>query len=127
MKLIIIKENFDIKRVIFRESKNSIKLSYDINYISMIGITIKINSIYILDKGTFLIIKIGDKDKKLLNTIDNYFSKKIENYDNILVNDTIKVKKHNEYISPKGNDILITMNSIKSNPNMRNKVQIFSI
>ena len=127
MKLIIIKENFDIKRVIFRESKNSIKLSYDINYISMIGITIKINSIYILDKGTFLIIKIGDKDKKLLNTIDNYFSKKIENYDNILVNDTIKVKKHNEYISPKDNDILITMNSIKSNPNMRNKVQIFSI
>lgn len=127
MKLIIIKENFDIKRVIFRESKKSIKLSYDINYISMIGITIKINSIYILDKGTFLIIKIGDKDKKLLNTIDNYFSKKIENYDNILVNDTIKVKKHNEYISPKDNDILITMNSIKSNPNMRNKVQIFSI
>lgn len=127
MKLIIIKENFDIKRVIFRESKKSIKLSYDINYISMIGITIKINSIYILDKGTYLIIKIGDKDKKLLNTIDNYFSKKIENYDNILVNDTIKVKKHNEYISPKDNDILITMNSIKSNPNMRNKVQIFSI
>jgi hypothetical protein len=93
----------------------------------MIGITIKINSIYILDKGTFLIIKIGDKDKKLLNTIDNYFSKKIENYDNILVNDTIKVKKHTEYISPKDNDILITMNSIKSNPNMRKKVQIFSI
>lgn len=127
MKLIIIKENFDFKRIIFRESKNSIKISYNINFVSMIGITINIEYDYILDKGTFLIVKLKKKDKKLIEDIDSFFKGLVINYDNMLINDTIKVKKHSEYKTPKCEKLSVTMNSIKKNTNDLNKVQIFSI
>jgi hypothetical protein len=127
MKLIIIKENFDFKRIIFRESKNSIKISYNINFVSMIGITINIEYDYILDKGTYLIVKLKKKDKKLIEDIDSFFKGLVINYDNMLINDTIKVKKHNEYKAPKCEKLSVTMNSIKKNMNDLNKVQIFSI
>lgn len=127
MKLIIIKENFDFKRIIFRESKNSIKISYNINFVSMIGITINIEYDYILDKGTYLIVKLKKKDKKLIEDIDSFFKGLVINYDNMLINDTIKVKKHNEYKTPKCEKLSVTMNSIKKNINDLNKVQIFSI
>jgi hypothetical protein len=127
MKLIIIKENFDTKRILFRESKNCIKISYDINYISMIGITLKLAYDYLIDKETFLILKVNEKDKILLNKIDEYFNKSISNYDKMLINNTIKVKKHNEYKRSSEKVISITMNSIKKNNNGMNKVQIFSI
>ena len=127
MKLIIIKENFDFKRIIFRESKNSIKISYNINFVSMIGITINIEYDYILDKGTFLIVKLKKKDKKLIEDIDSFFKDLVINYDNMLINDTIKVKKHSEYKIPKCEKLSVTMNSIKKNTNDLNKVQIFSI
>ena len=127
MKLIIIKENFDFKRIIFRESKNSIKISYNINFVSMIGITINIEYDYILDKGTYLIVKLKKKDKKLIEDIDSFFKRIVINYDNMLINDTIKVKKHNEYKAPKCEKLSVTMNSIKKNMNDLNKVQIFSI
>ena len=127
MKLIIIKENFDTERILFRESKNCIKISYDINYISMIGITLKLVYDYLIDKETFLILKVNEKDKILLNKIDEYFNKTISNYDTMLINNTIKVKKHNEYKVSSEKVISITMNSIKKNNNGMNKVQIFSI
>lgn len=127
MKLIIIKENFDFKRIVFRESKNSIKISYNINFVSMIGITINIEYEYILDKGTFLIVKLKKKDKKLIESIDNFFKDLVIKYDNMLINDTIKVKKHSEYTTPKDEKLSVTMNSIKKNTNDLNKVQIFSI
>jgi len=127
MKLIIIKENFDFKRIIFRESKNSIKISYNINFVSMIGITINIEYEYIFDKGAFLIVKLKKKDKKIIEDIDSFFKGIVINYDNMLINDTIKVKKHNEYTTPKSEKLSVTMNSIKKNTNNLNKVQIFSI
>lgn len=127
MKLIIIKENFDTERILFRESKNCIKISYDINYISMIGITLKLAYDYLIDKETFLILKVNEKDKILLNKIDTYFNKTISNYDKMLINNTIKVKKHNDYKLSSEKVISITMNSIKKNNNGMNKVQIFSI
>ena len=65
MKLLIIKENFDLKRILFRESKKCIKISYDINHVSMIGITLKVNYATILDRETYIIIKVDPKDRKL--------------------------------------------------------------
>ena len=43
MKLVIIKEHFELNRILFRQSKNSIKISYNINNLSMIGITMNID------------------------------------------------------------------------------------
>lgn len=93
----------------------------------MIGITINVEHEYIIDKGTFLIVKLKKNDKKLINDIDNYFKDIVINYDKMLINDTIKVKKHNEYKETNDNKISITMNSIKKTQNNLNKVQIFSI
>ena len=127
MKLLLIKENFDLKRVLFRKSKKSIKISYDINHVSMIGITFKINYETILDRETYIIIKVSPKDRKIFLDIDRHFESLIENYDKVMLNDNIKIKKHNEYVTPQNKKISITMNSIKKNISGRNKVQIFSI
>jgi len=126
MKLVIIKENFELNRILFRQSKNSIKISYDINNVSMIGITININFENLSDKGTYIILKVCGKDIETLKLIDEYFSDKITDYDSMIIKDSIKVKKHNEYTKPdKG--ITLSMNSIKRNQLGRNRVQIFSI
>ena len=127
MKLLIIKENFDLKRILFRESKKCIKISYDINHISMIGITINISYDNLIDRGTYIIIKIKRDDIKLFHDIDEYLNKKIENYEKYMIDDHIKVKKHSEYKESLHKNISITMNSIKKNISGKNKVQIFSI
>ena len=128
MKLVIIKENFDLNRILFRESKTSIKISYNVNHVSMIGITININYEYIIDKGTYMIIKVNEEDRQILTKIDLHLEKNINDYDKMIINDTIKVKKHKEYKNdPLNKNLLITMNSIKRNGAGRNKVQIFSI
>ena len=126
MKLVIIKENFELNRILFRQSKNSIKVSYDINNVSMIGITMNINFENSSDKGTYIILKVCEKDIETLKLIDGYFSNKITDYDSMIIKDSIKVKKHNEYTKP-DKEITISMNSIKRNQLGRNKVQIFSI
>ena len=61
MKLVIIKENFELNRILFRQSKNSIKISYDINNVSMIGITMNINFQNLIDKETYIILKVCEK------------------------------------------------------------------
>ena len=128
MKLVIIKENFDLNRILFRESKTSIKISYNVNHVSMIGITININYEYIIDKGTYMIIKVNEEDRQILTKIDLHLEKNINDYDKMIINDTIKVKKHKEYKNdPLKKKLLKTMNSIKKNGSGRNKVQIFSI
>ena len=126
MKLVIIKENFELNRILFRQSKNSIKISYDINNVSMIGITMNINFQNLSDKGTYIILKVCEKDIETLKLIDEYFSSKITDYDSMIIKGSIKVKKHNEYTNP-GKGITLSMNSIKRNQLGRNKVQIFSI
>lgn len=127
MKLFIIKENFDLNRILFRESKKSVKISYDINNISMIGITVNIIFDNLIDKGTYIIVKINKEDIKLISDIDEYLNKKMKNYENFMINGNIKVKKHNEYKIPLNKKLSITMNSIKKNNVGKNKVQIFSI
>ena len=127
MKVLIIKENFDLKRIIFRESKKSIKISYDINHVSMIGITVNILYEKMVDKGTYMILKIHPNDIKLLSDIDNYLNEKLTDYEHFIVNGNIKVKKHNEYKIAQNKNISITMNSIRKNISGKNKVQIFSI
>ena len=127
MIVLIIKDNFDLKRILFRESKKSIKISYDINHVSMIGITVNILYEKMVDKGTYMILKIHSDDIKLLSDIDNYLNEKLPDYEHFMVNGNIKVKKHNEYKTTQNKNISITMNSIRRNLSGKNKVQIFSI
>mgnify|MGYP006099273743 CR=1 FL=1 len=66
-------------------------------------------------------------DTKIFSEIDLHFEGIFKDYDKSLFNGSIKVKKHNEYSRNPMKNILITMNSIKTNSSGRNKVQIFSI
>ena len=93
----------------------------------MIGITLNIKYDTLIDRGTYVIMKINPEDAKIILDIDRHFNGLIKNYDKIMVNGTIKVKKHNEYSSPLNKKVAITMNSIKKNTSGKNKVQIFSI
>jgi len=93
----------------------------------MIGITVNISFDNLIDKGTYIIVKINKEDIKLISDIDEYLNKKMKNYENFMINGNIKVKKHNEYKIPLNKNLSITMNSIKKNNVGKNKVQIFSI
>ena len=93
----------------------------------MIGITVNILYEKMVDKGTYMILKIHPDDIKLLSEIDNYLDEKLPDYEHFMINGNIKVKKHNEFIMTKNKNISITMNSIRRNISGKNKVQIFSI
>ena len=93
----------------------------------MIGITVNILYEKMVDKGTYMILKIHPNDIKLLSDIDNYLNEKLTDYEHFIVNGNIKVKKHNEYKIAQNKNISITMNSIRKNISGKNKVQIFSI
>tara|TARA_B100000214_G_C23964146_1_gene626867 strand:- start:792 stop:1181 length:390 start_codon:yes stop_codon:yes gene_type:complete len=129
MKLLIIKDNFEIKRIHFRKSRSSIKLMYDINNIFMIGITLKLRYNRLKYKDLFIYLFIDNEDILLLKKIDDYFSKKLYLYESFIINNNIiKIKKHqgfNEDLLNK-HTIDISINSIKYINGM-NKVQIFSI
>lgn len=129
MRLIINKDTFSVDRIIFRNSKRAIKLSYDLNNIYMIGITFKIYYESIKDKEQYIIIKLNESDKKLFQEIDAYFLTKIDNYDNLMnYNNLLKIKKHNTYLDDKNDkNICIIMNSIRTSLDGKNRVQVFTI
>ena len=129
MKLLIIKDNFEIERLHFRKSRTSMKLMYDINNIFMIGITMKISYNRLKYKDLFIYISVDAEDILLLKKIDDYFSKELCSYESFIINNNIiKIKKHQDFIEdPLNKDTIdISINSIKYINGM-NKVQIFSI
>ena len=127
MKLVIIKDNFNINKIRFRKSKTSIKITYDISNLLMIGITFNVIYQSIKERGTFLYINLSKEDYTILKDIENYFYTKIEKYESFLINDGyIRIKKHNGFIPTKENNINIVLSSIKL-VNDKNRVQIFSI
>ena len=125
---LIIKQNcFDSKRIILKESKNCIKITYSLDYIYMIGLTIKLKDIKYIENDQFLFIEICDpKQYKFLMDINNFLSQKIEHYQSFLYNNKMKVKKHINFKSSKDNSVNITLNNLKKIKD-NYKVQIFTI
>ena len=128
MNLLILKNNFELDRINLRKSKSSIKLSYDITFLNMIGITIPIKYNNFKIKGSIIILKVHPEDKMILQNIDNYLLKRIPSYVSFIENDIISIRKHNNFNidNYQDNQINITINIIK-NINDKNIVQIFSI
>lgn len=125
---LIIKQNcFDSKRIILKESKNCIKITYSLDYIYMIGLTIKLKDIKYIENDQFLFIEICDpKQYKFLMDINNFLSQKIEHYQGFLYNNKMKVKKHINFKSSEDNSVNITLNNLKKIKD-NYKVQIFTI
>jgi|TARA_Y100000996_G_scaffold157324_1_gene121277 hypothetical protein len=127
MNLIIKQDCFDNKRIILKESKNCIKITYSLDYIYMIGLTIKLKDIKYIENDQFLFIEICDpKQYKFLMDINNFLSQKIEHYQSFLYNNKMKVKKHINFKSSEDNSVNITLNNLKKIKD-NYKVQIFTI
>lgn len=128
MNLIIKKDFFDNKRLKLKESKKCIKITYSLDYIYIIGITIKLNNINYTENDQFLFIEVyGSDELKFLNNISNILSNKVNNYQCFLYNNNkLKVKKHSNFKHSKDNSVNITLNNLKK-INEKYKVQIFTI
>ena len=124
MELIIKQDSFDLDRIDFKFGKKCIKIIYNLGTIKMIGLTFKLSSKEINETDDFIYINIKDtEDYKIVHMIDEYFKNKFKEYSSSIINNIIKVKKHNHY---KNNDIFITFNNLKK-INDKLKVQIFTI
>ena len=128
MNLIIKKDFFDNKRLKLKESKKCIKITYSLDYIYIIGITINLNNINYTENDQFLFIEVyGSDELKFLNNISNILSNKVNNYQCFLYNNNkLKVKKHSNFKHSKDNSVNITLNNLKK-INEKYKVQIFTI
>ena len=115
MNLIIKKDFFDNKRLKLKESKKCIKITYSLDYIYIIGITIKLNNINYTENDQFLFIEVyGADELKFLNNISNILSNKVNNYQCFLYNNNkLKVKKHSNFKHSKDNSLNITLNNLK--------------
>ena len=127
MKLIIKNDRIDANRIHFKHNKNGIKLLYEIKNIYLIGIPLKIQYDKIIIKESIIFINIAKKHLDILHNIDSFLASKINNYVSFIHNNHfLKIKKHNDFISDKGNELSFTINCIKVYKG-NNYVQIFTI
>lgn len=127
MNLILKQEKFDTKRVKLKESKKCIKITYFLDHIYMIGLTIKLKNIKFTENENFLYIDILDTEQlKFLKNISDFISNKVSNYQTFLYNNRLKVKKHIEFKYSEDKSVNITLNNLKKIKDYY-KVQIFTI
>tara|TARA_A100001037_G_C14960041_1_gene548960 strand:+ start:104 stop:475 length:372 start_codon:yes stop_codon:yes gene_type:complete len=123
MNLIIKKGNFNTKRIHIKNGKKCNKILYNLDDVSMIGITLNVENEEYIEDDNFIYIDVKDKQLKfILNEIDTLINKNYDNYLSFLSFNKIKVKKHLEFKKMKN----ISINNIKL-INDKAKVQIFTI
>tara|TARA_B110000495_G_scaffold202892_1_gene224433 strand:- start:709 stop:1095 length:387 start_codon:yes stop_codon:yes gene_type:complete len=128
MILILKQENIDTKRIKFKLIRSVIKLTYDLDYLLLIGITITVSAFKI--KNIFnkmCSIELQDnKQIDKLKEIDNYIDNNIKNYKRFLNDDnSIKIKLHNNLINS-NRPLNITINNLKKVYDYY-KVQIYTL
>lgn len=127
MNLILKNEKFDDKRIELKQSKNCIKITYSLDNIYMIGLTIKLTNVKYTENEQFLFIEICDKEQLFfLKKINEYITKNIKNYQSFLYKTKMKVKKHANFKHTNDNSVNITLNNLKNIKDYY-KVQIFTI
>ena len=123
MNLIIKKGNFDRQRIHIKSGKKCNKILYNLDYVTMIGITLNVEDQEYTEDENFIYIDVKDqKLKRILNEIDTIIDNKYDNYLSFLSFNKIKVKKHIDFIKMKN----ISINNIKL-INNKAKVQIFTL
>jgi len=127
MKLIIKNENFDTKRIYFKNNKNGIKLLYSVHNIFTVGIPLKIEYDKLIIKDYIILVSISKKHIDIINKIDHYFADKVNNYVTFLHNEhSLKIKKHGGFIVNTDKLLSFTINCIRSYKG-NNYVQLFTI
>ena len=111
----ILIKDIDISKITINETMYTYKISYNLSYLTLIGLSFKLNNISIKELEYNYHIIINDKDTiTLLNDIDNLLSKTIPNYIPIL-----KTGIDGKYITfSKNNTVSTILKRYKNNINI---------
>lgn len=132
MELIINENLFLEENIIIKEKKNHSKILYNIDEIILIGLPFEIHDYKIKNQSEkYITINIENSPQKnTLEKINNYFIQyyhnKKSNYNDFIINNTIKIKKNNYNFYMNDELLLITINNLKAY-NININVQLFTI
>ena len=128
MDLIIRKEFFDTNRIGIKHGRNAKKIIYNLDYLSMIGISFEVREYIIVNQSNkYLFIDIEESmDKDIFIKIDQFFKNKYKPYKSFMDNYILKVKKHKSKTFKKNDPLFVSFNNIKTK-NSLTKLQLFTI
>ena len=128
MELVIKEDTFDINRITIKNGKNTKKIIYNLDSLSLIGLSLKISQYIIANQSNKYIFIDIDKSpqKEVLLLIDNYFKGKFRLYQSFIENYILKIKKHTNDPISKEDALFISINNIKKR-DTRSRIQIFTI
>lgn len=127
MDLILQNKSIDVKNIKLKHSLKCIKIIYDLNYILLLGISLKLNNYDAVFSNNYIYITIRDNSqKKLLKKIDMYLQNMIIGDYNSFINDKYNIKVKNNKSYNINDDIYISLNNLKQY-NERWKLHIFTI
>ena len=128
MELVIKEDTFDINRITIKNGKNTKKIIYNLDSLSLIGLSFKISQFIIVNQSNKYIFIDVDKSpqKEILLRIDNYFKGKFRLYESFIENYILKIKKYKNEPITKDDELFISINNIKKR-DTRSRIQIFTI
>ena len=128
MELVIKEDTFDINRITIKNGKNTKKIIYNLDSLSLIGLSLKISQYIIANQSNKYIFIDIDKSpqKEVLLLIDNYFKEKFRLYQSFIENYILKIKKHTNDLISEDDALFISINNIKKR-DTRSRIQIFTI
>ena len=93
MELVIKDDTFDINRITIKNGKNTKKIIYNLDSLSLIGLSFKISQFIIVNQSNKYIFIDVDKSpqKEVLLRIDNYFKGKFRLYESFIENYILKI------------------------------------
>ena len=126
MDLILLTNSIKLSNIRLKHSIKSIKIIYDLNYILILGLSLKLCNYSAVFSNNYIYITLKDPlQKKVLKHIDNHIKKLlVKSYQPFMNSDVIKVKNNKGYTM--NDDIYISLNNIKEYNGVW-KLHIFTI
>ena len=124
---LILKDNICIDLIELKYSRKCIKLLYNLGYIRLIGISLRLRNYTPIFSNDYIYITINDPYQlRILNEINEFFKKmdEIQPYESFINDRIIKVKNNKRYNSD--SSIYICLNNLKEYQG-KYKLQIFTI
>ena len=124
---LILKDNICIDLIELKYSRKCIKLLYNLGYIRLIGLSLRLRNYISIFNNDYIYITINDPYQLgILNEINDFFTKKneVQPYESFINDRIIKVKNNKRY--NRDNSIYICLNNLKEYQG-KYKLQIFTI
>tara|TARA_Y100000590_G_scaffold90779_1_gene102419 strand:- start:277 stop:657 length:381 start_codon:yes stop_codon:yes gene_type:complete len=124
---LILKDNICIDLIELKYSRKCIKLLYNLGYIRLIGLSIRLRNYIPIFSNDYIYITINDPYQLgILNKINEFFEEKseVQPYESFINDRIIKVKNNKRY--NRDSSIYICLNNLKEYQG-KYKLQIFTI